>query len=595
MEKIGSSFKAVFFLILAGILSGYAHKTRAQSADVQATVSETKVFTGERISLSIEISGKNFNNISRPQLPDFDGFRLLSNTPSTSRSFSFVNGKSSTKYSYTYYLIAQQKGSYKIPPIDVTIDGHQYQTKPIDVTIMDRNESARNKSGKSRPDIFVRMEVTDQHPVTGQQIIANLNLYFKDNIEVNSYQPYPGWKAEGFWKEQLESNDHPRANSVILNGVRYRKARLLQYALFPTKSGKLTLSSYKVAVSARSAASQQDPFSSFFGGFGTNQRNIDLKSDPVTVNVKSLPPAQNVTYTGAVGNFNIQRTINSRNVQVGETIELTTTIKGTGNVPLISKPEYNLPKGFEIYDPQESQNVNRDNKQISGSKTFTDVLIARKVGTYKIPETTLAYYNATLEHYKTKTLPAITIHVSSNPDAIVSSGQNVSFSIQPVTGLASWNTVNGTYSLVSHWWFWIGLAMPLFIFGVGYWQKQYHDRMNTDRQFARSQTALDNAYDKLKLAAEKGDQNIKEGYGALHQAITGYIGDRLSLAEAGLSDEEYLKVLREKDIATEIVNKIRQLLSKCATIRYAPNTTREDLSKDIELAKNLLSQLKKSI
>src|SRR5699024_1377092 len=151
------------------------------------------------------ISG-SFNNVSRPTLPTFeDGFRLLSNTPSTSRSYRYVNGQSSTSYTYSYQLIARQTGSHQIPPVSISIDGEEYTTDPIDVTIVDRSQS--KKTGEEQqPDIFVQLELSDSQPVTGQQIISDVVLYFQDGLEVNSYQPVPGWKAEGFWKEELNSS-----------------------------------------------------------------------------------------------------------------------------------------------------------------------------------------------------------------------------------------------------------------------------------------------------------------------------------------------------------------------------------------------------
>ena len=225
MKRIGRLLSVFFVAITLG--GFFTPRVLAQSnISVEATVSETTVYTGERIRLSIKISG-DFNNVSRPQLPDFPGFRLLSNTPSTSRSYQYVNGQTSITYAYSYQLIAQQKGNMEIPPISIAIDDKDFQTDPIDVSIIDRNESAQSPDAK-RPDIFLRLEVSDDRPVTGQQVISDVVLYFQDGIEVNSYQPVPGWKAEGFWKEELENNERPQATSTVINGVRYRRARLLR-------------------------------------------------------------------------------------------------------------------------------------------------------------------------------------------------------------------------------------------------------------------------------------------------------------------------------------------------------------------------------
>lgn len=591
MKRIGNFFAVLGFLL--PLLGFIASPTYAQNpVSVSASISETSVFTGERISFSVEISG-SFNNVSRPELPEFKGFRLLSSNPSTSRSYSFVNGESSTTYTYSYYLIAQEQGSYQIPPATITIDGDSYETDPIGVQVIDRNESAKDPSASERPNIFLRLEVSDSQPVTGQQIITDVILFFKDGLEVNSYQPVPGWKAEGFWKEELENTSRPKASSTIVDGVRYRKARLLQFSLFPTKVGELEISPYKIIVSVRSSRSRDDPFSSFFGGFGSNQRQVELASEPLTVDVKPLPKSEQGQYIGGVGTFSVDRRISTTNAMVGETVELVTNIEGTGNVPLITRPDYELPDGLEVYEPQQNSSINRRNQRISGSKTFTDVVVARSPGSYTIPAKTITYFNPARNDYVSEQLPALNFEVTENPDAVAASGSSTSFPVQPVTGLASWIAPDSS-SLIGNWWFWVGILLPLAVFGAAYWQKSFREKMSTDTAFARSVKASDRASDRLEEAislSERGE--IKEAYNMLQKALTGFISDRLTLPEAGLSNADYIEALKEEDIDENLIKNVRMLLDKCASISYAPNTTHEYLKSHVGLAESTLEKLKK--
>jgi hypothetical protein len=590
MKRIGRFFCAIVYLLpLLALFSGSAFGQSPVS--VEATVSETTIYTGERVSLSIEVSG-NFNNISRPDLPEFEGFRLLSNNPSTSRSYRYVNGESSTSYTYSYYLIAQNKGSYQIPPINISIDGETRQTDPINVKIVNRNESAESSESET-PNIFLQLEVSDKEPVAGQQIITDVILFFREGLEVNSFQPVPGWKAEGFWKEELENSSRPQATSTIVDGVRYRKAKLMQFALFPTKSSELEISPYKIIVSVRSTRSRDSPFSSFFGGFGNNQRQVELASDPIVINVRSLPSINGSDYLGAVGDFNISREISTSSATVGESIEITTHINGTGNIPLISKPEFELPDGLEIYEPQENSNLNRRNQKISGSKTFTDVIIARSPGSYTVPEKNVAHYNPSQDRYITQNLPALNFEIHENPNAVSASDIPSSFPVSPVTGLVSWDTP-ASVDFLTAWWFWVGIILPMVIIGVGYWQKSYIEKMNTDRAFARSKRASDRASDRLEDAislSEKG--NIKQAYNLLQKALTGFISDRLNLPEAGLSNEEYVKALKKQDIDENLIKNVRMLLEKCASISYAPDTSHAYLKSHVGLAQSTLDKLKK--
>jgi hypothetical protein len=593
MRKIGNSFYTVVFCLLF-ILLGSSNSWAQSNVSVEASLSQTTVYSGERVNLSIEISG-SFNNVSRPDLPKFENFRLLSNNPSTSRSYRYVNGQSTVSYTYSYYLIAQNKGTHELPAISVTIDGETYTTNPISVRIIDRNESATSQDTSKRPDIFLQLEVSDKEPVAGQQIITDVILYFRDGLEVNSYQPVPGWKAEGFWKEELENSERPRAESTILDGVRYRKARLLQFSLFPTKSGELEISPYEIVVAVRSARSGNDPFSSFFSGFGSNQREVELKSDPVSIDVQPLSPTDNASYLGAVGDFDISRNISTNNALVGESIEIETRVRGSGNIPLISKPSYDLPDGLEIYEPQENTRLNRRNSTISGSKSFTDVIIARSAGRYTIPEKTVSYYNPTQNRYITTTLEALNFTIDENPDAVASAGNPSQFPVSPITGLASWVTISAEPAeLWSMWWFWAGLIVPLVIAGLAYWRKSYAEKMQTDTAFARSVKAPEKAQQRLDKAIEVSQQgDVKQAYNLLQKAITGFISDRLNMPEAGLSNQDYVEALKKQDIEENLVKNVRMLLDKCASISYAPTTTHEYLKSHVGLAESTLEKLQK--
>lgn len=593
MIRIGKS--TLVFLFVGFWIGWFQPAAHAQSeVEVSATVSESTAYTGERFQLTIKVSG-DYNNVSRPVLPDFTGFELLSSTPSTEQQFEIVNGRMSSSFSYGYNLSAgNNAGNYQIPPVTVNIDGQEYETEPISVEIIDRNASAAGNTENSRPDIFLRLNASDERPVPGQQVIIGVNLFFKDGIEVTSYQPIPGWKAEGFWKEELGTTT-PQAESTVFNGVRYRKARLLQFALFPTKTGELTVSPYEISVSVRSTSSRRDRLGSFFGSFGSNQRKIELESDPISIDVQPLSEPDNATLFSGVGNFNIERQINNREVTAGESVEITTTITGSGNIPLLSKPNYDLPDGLEIYEPQESTSIERGNQQISGTKTYTDVFIAQKAGSYTIPETQVAYYNPVANRFVRQTLPAISFSASTDPEDIANIHKSISSDLSPATGPVNWIQPKNTTPF-SLWWFWVGLLLPLLVVTGGYLRKKYIEKMETDTAFARARKANDIANEKLQEAIQLAEQgNIKRAYNMLHKALTGFIGDRFNLPEAGLSNSDYARALKQKNVDPGLIKNIRMLLDKCATISFAPDTSQAYLRSHVGLAQSILDKLKKEL
>src|SRR5699024_1062285 len=126
MKKNGNILGILFLVAGLGVFKASAQNT----VSVEATVSKTTNLTVERLQLSITIGGE-FTDVQRPTLPQFSGLRLLSQVPSTSRRMSYVNGVSSSSYTYSYFLIATDVGQYTIPPITVEVNGESYTTDAI--------------------------------------------------------------------------------------------------------------------------------------------------------------------------------------------------------------------------------------------------------------------------------------------------------------------------------------------------------------------------------------------------------------------------------------------------------------------------------
>jgi len=577
----------------------------AQAVNVQATVSENQVFSGEYVELKISVSGERFKRLSKPEFPaQIEGFRLVSQNPSTSRSIQIINGQTSSSYTYGYFLIAENAGTYEIPAINLDVDGTVYSTKPLSIIIADRNSTANTggtnteatAAGDDKPDIYLKMEVNDKTPVVGQQLVIDLMLYFKNSIDIQSYSPIPGWKAEGFWKEELNNPSRPTTSAEIIDGIKYRKAQLLQYALFPTKSGELIISPFEIGVSVRSTSNRRDPFSSVFGGFGTNQRNVNLKSNSVRLKVREYEVPEGVIDVGAVGSFSVSRELSMRDLVEGETVEILTQYAGQGNVPLLLRPEYELPETLEVYEPQEKATVNRNDGKISGRKLFTELVVPRTAGEYEIPAVKLGFYDPNVNRYTVAELPALTFKVKPDARRKAANGDtNVGrLAVQPILGLANWQ-IKEQQKLLS-WLVYVLVLLPLIALIASFFYKQHTQRIGTDTAFARLNQADKKMNSALAQAKDFGGQGqIKEAYSAIYKALSIYIADCTNKPIAGLSDKEYVALASSHGLGAEKAKSLEQLLVKCSTIRFAPNTSIDDLNADIRVAENLAKELKSAI
>lgn len=595
MRKIGRAHISKLWILFAGLVLFWPLKVHGQDFTFEATVSENQIFIGEQFTLSVQISGTSMRNVSLPVIPEISGVRVLSSTPSRSTSISIVNARTSTTTTYSYALIARDRGSHVIPPITIEIDGEVMQTEPIQIEILERDQLSQDERTQ-RPDIYLQIELNETNVVPGQQIVASLVLYFKEGIEITSFQPTAGWRTDGFWKEELQNERQPQAESAIIGGIRYRKATLIRYALFPSRSGQLTLSEFPLSVGVRTQPSRNDPFGSFFGS-GANQRRVALESAPITINVGALPSISNAISINAVGDLRIQRRLSQREIMTGETVELITVVEGVGNIPLIRKPDYNLPDGLEFYTPQESSNIERRGLTIRGEKTFTELMVPRSPGSYEIPAERIAVFNPQTRSYRYITLPELRFNVTPPMDrqltSITSGIQE--HRLQPVTGLAVWSN-GSTDPVFTYYWFWILLLIPIAGLIAAYQKKKFSTLLYTDRSFARTHFAEEVAANRIQHAKSIAYDNDAKGvYNSLHKTVTGYISDKLDLPEAGLSDSEILAKAKEAGVNGDVYQNLRSILDKCATINYAPTGSASDFKYDINRTESLISELRKQL
>ena len=158
---------------------------------------------------------------------------------------------------------------------------------------------------------------------------------------------------------------------------------------------------------------QDDPFSDPFFSNPFSQvgerREVEIKSEPVALEVKPLPPNAPVSFSGAIGNFTMATDAKPRTVQVGDPITVTTTISGRGNFDRVNAPVVEDERGWHKYPPS-SKFKQDDEVGISGTKTFEMVLSPneKKQG---LPLLAFSYFDPVKEQYVTLHSEAIPLNV----------------------------------------------------------------------------------------------------------------------------------------------------------------------------------------
>ena len=151
-------------------------------AEVRAHLDRDRVYVGDPVTLVIESSGASSGD---PDLsPLKKDFRILGTATST--QFSFVNGRTSNRTTWTVQLGPLQLGKLRIPPIQVGAE----QTAALELEVTEVPEQV---SAQQSEHLFLEAEVDiGDHAYVQQQIPYTLRFYSDDTVvsgELRAPQP----------------------------------------------------------------------------------------------------------------------------------------------------------------------------------------------------------------------------------------------------------------------------------------------------------------------------------------------------------------------------------------------------------------------
>lgn len=580
------------------------------------------VAVGERFNLvyTLNAEGENFRG---PAIPDFN---VLSGPFSSSSSnIQIINGQLSktVELSFTYVLSAVKEGIFDIPPATVVVDGKKFSSNTIKIQVVKGTTSQTPAQGNNRQgntgnasssdkDVFLRAIADKKNPVQGEQVIVTYKIYTKvpiSHIDINKLASFPG-----FWSQNLlKENEQLKQYTEYVNGEEYVVADVRKVALFPQKTGKLTIDPLEMECVAQVRQQTQkryrDPFfDSFFNDpFFNRYQNVELnlRSNALTLDVKPLP-SQNrpADFNGAVGNFSFNATIDKTKLKSNEALNLKINIAGTGNIELAEEPQISFPPDFEVYDPKVSLNLNTGNNGVSGQKTFEYLIIPRQPGDFRINPIRFSYFDLAKNAYTTLTSPEFKLEVergSGEETQVTYSGTNqedikfIGTDIRYIrTDIPDFILTNTHFYRST--WFYILMASPLvlFILFVLIWKNELKKRSNL--ALMRNRKATKVALKRLKNANILMRENKSDSfYIEISQALWGYLSDKFSIPLAELSSDTAMQYLKQEEIHEDAAVNFINVAGETEFARFAPGEDGNSMQDIYNRALNAITRLEKEL
>ncbi len=350
-------------------------------------------------------------------------------------------------------------------------------------------------------------------------------------------------------------------------------------------------------------------FDSFFDDpffNGVQDVPTKLATRPVTINVKPLPPGAPGGFTGGVGNFTMTAELSEDEVEVNEALSLKITIRGTGNLPLLGKPEVNLPPDHDLYDVSHSMNISVSGNQIGGSVTYEYPIVARHAGRFRIAPVQFSWFDHGSGKYRSSTSKEFNFTVLKGdaedgsgsvyiPGIMQENVEDLGTDIRDITRLLPVLTPVA-YSLMDQRWYKMIYLISLLVFIMVILYIRAVSRRNADLRIVKNRKASRSALHRFKLAdkyRKSGDED--RFYEEVGKAIWGYLSDKLNIETSGLSREGISAELASRNVSPEVMEEFSRIIDESEFSRFAPSSQKsgtEQLYRDaMKLVRNLENSL----
>ena len=575
---------------------------------IETSVSRSQVAVGEELTLDIIISNAD-GSISQPTLSTIDGFSSYSQ--GHSQEISIINGRSSSQSIFSYVLIANSVGKKTIGPFEIKIGGKVYKIAAVQVDVVSDNPSpmmgqrqtqipsqgpivappprAMPQDGISNQDIFVKTWLDKDEVYTNEPVMLTYTIYTRLSATYKGFEKEP--VTTGFWVEDFPPDKTIKRTEQVLNGSRYVVADIRKMALFSTEPGIYTIDTGTVGTTVEVQNDQN--FNSFFSSniFGRRAPFVSspffsqvftkiIPTDKVTVIVKTLPEAgKPAGFNGAVGDYQIESSIDKQNVEAGTPVTYKVRIFGEGNINTVQTPALSKMDNFKIYDSSNSVNISKNRLVVEGEKVTETILVPKKAGIFTIPPLEFSYYDSKVKTYKTiKTSshnlavrPGIEPEESTQSSGILPVDQEeVSLTGKDIRYIKTLNNLKEFaakpyYKKPLYWALNVLLLMASFLFmffAVHRGDSRKSSKISRFRESHRVARA------RLKKTAHLLKQGKEDEFmNELSKAVYGYFADKLGESAQAVNIELIEKRLPD-DTSPEILNQIRALFDELSRARF---------------------------
>lgn len=554
-----------------------------------------QVVIGNYFEVSFVLTNADGGNFTPPSFRNFD---ILSG-PSQTVSSSSINGRWSRELRLTYTLQPKKIGKYKIGRASIEVKGKEMFSKQLTVEVLKGKSGATSQSEiqkKLEEQVFIKAVVSTETAYVGQQVVLDYKLYTTRNID--TYNLLAESEYDGFFVQDVRNHRWDTMREVI-DGEQYSAKILKRVVLFPQQGGLMTIDPLEIQLAVINQTGQPKRRRSLFDRPSTTR--MVAKTEPLKINVRSLPPNAPETFTGAVGKFQMSLNDNSpSSLSTDDVININMTLVGDGDIKQVQAPIFKVDDNFEAYDPRVSV---KTPKEIDGTirfqKSIEYLFLPKEAGNYTISPA-FTYFDTDSLKYITLTKNPINYRIrkgtKKRSEIKLPEESDISLAeLKDVKTIDSLSNKKGGF--VGSPMYWSLLGLPLFLLGgvVLYRQKQIRAG-DVDLLDLKKQRAAAVAKENLESAKQFLDNNNSRSfYNEVSRASLGYIGDKLNIPLSELSKANIEGQLQKLKISTPRIESFIKILKTCEMALYGGMNNTEAMNETYASAASVISGIEEEI
>lgn len=616
-------------LLATLFLTGLA---RAQQVKFTTIASSREV--GRNDYVQIEFVVENAQQIEHLVQPSFPDFRVVQG-PIQSSGMSIVNGNMTQYKALSFVLQPVKTGRFTIPGATATVDGKPMRSNPVTIEVssgsapspgnrpsmpqpawpdepptVDREyilKPGESAADKIRRNLFVKVQVSKTSCYVGEPIVATYKLYsrLRSESRVTRHPSLNGFSVYDMIDPGTDASSVETVNGKPFTVHTIRKAQLI-----PLQPGTINLDGVEVENTVHfiktgekgqrrhSNNVLQDLFDQLaddnMDGTPVDQ-HVTLDSKPVAISVKALPEADKPSdFNGAVGHFNIQSSIENKNLTAEDAAVLKLTVKGSGNLPVVNAPAVSWPSGIENYDASVKEDIDKTTAPLSGTKTFEYAFIPKQKGKYNIPAVSFSYFDPASASYKT---------VQSQPvDLSVTAAKTKKHASPAILSAAPAKDTGGSIRefLQQHleWFFAILILSGLAVY---LWMQNLRLKKAgvpaakpavTASPEIREPETKPEPPDPLRQSRQLlNNGDYRTFYTELNRALWNEVTGRLNLPGSEMNKHHIGLKLAAKGWAPETIGMLENIFSECEMKLYTPNYSVTDVQRILQDAELVIAKL----